>query len=109
MRGQRLTAGERIQRRQDFERIYAGGTRVSGRFMTVFRLPNGLSTSRLGVAATRKLGNAVERNRTKRLAREIFRRHKPARGHDVVIVPRRSMLDAFFSDLEADFQNTLGR
>ena len=57
---------------------------------------------RLGVAATRKLGSAVERNRAKRRAREMFRRRKIIGGLDVVIVPRREMLDAPFAHLEAD-------
>ncbi len=109
MAAQGLTAAERIRRRQDFERVYATGARISGRFMTVFVLSNGLTTSRLGVAATKKLGGAVERNRARRLAREVFRRHKHATGEDIVILPRREMLDAPFPRLEADYQDILGR
>jgi len=104
-----LRPDERIRRRPEFERVYNEGTRVSGRFMTVFALANGRETQRCGVAATRKLGGAVERNRAKRLAREIFRRHKIAPGYDVVIVPRREMLDAPFASLEADYDRALER
>ena len=107
--GQRLTPVERVRRRPEFERAYNTGTRVHGRFMTVFVVPNGLTGSRLGVAATRKLGSAVERNRAKRMARELFRRHKVTAGLDIVIVPRREMLDASFSTLEADFLAVLER
>ncbi|MSO30095.1 MAG: ribonuclease P protein component [Acidobacteria bacterium] len=109
MDAQRLKATEHIRRRPEFERVYATGLRLSGRFMTVFLLPTGLQVARLGVAATRKLGGAVERNRAKRLAREVFRRDKPATGYDVVIVPRREMLNAPFSNLQADFLNILKR
>jgi ribonuclease P protein component len=77
--------------------------------MTVFLLANGRPGPRLGVAATRKMGNAVERNRAKRLAREIFRRHKLTAGYDIVIVPRREMLDAPFASLEADYDRALER
>ena len=77
--------------------------------MTVFVVPNGGTEPRLGVAATRKLGSAVERNRAKRLAREVFRRHKVAAGLDIVIVPRREMLDAPFDSLEADYLAALER
>jgi ribonuclease P protein component len=77
--------------------------------MTVFVVANGGATTRLGVAATRKLGSAVERNRAKRLAREVFRRHKIGAGLDIVIVPRREMLDAPFASLEADFTSVLER
>ena len=105
----RLTSEDRVRRRPEFERAYDTGARLHGRFMTVFVVPNGGLRCRLGVAATRKLGSAVERNRAKRLAREVFRRHKPAAAIDVVIVPRREMLDALFSSLEADYLAALER
>jgi ribonuclease P protein component len=109
MSTQGLPAIDRIRRRQDFERVYNQGARISGRFMTVFVLRTGLPRARLGVAATRKLGSAVVRNRAKRLAREIFRRQKIAGGYDIVIVPRRELLDAPFPSLEADYHVALDR
>jgi ribonuclease P protein component len=77
--------------------------------MTLFVLANNLAVMRLGVAATRKLGDAVERNRAKRLVREVFRRNKTLPGFDVVVVPRRELLDAEFSSLEADYRSALRR
>ena len=90
MSGQALPAAERIRGRPEFERVYNAGARSLGRFMIVFVLPNGGAQPRLGVAATRKIGSSVERNRAKRLAREVFRRHKVAAGLDIVVVPRRA-------------------
>jgi ribonuclease P protein component len=109
MAAETLAASERVRRRPEFERIYNQGVRINGRFMTVFVLPNSSGRPRFGVAATRKLGSAVERNRAKRLSREMFRRHKLAAGLDIVIVPRREMLDAPFSSLEADYLAVLDR
>ena len=109
MKGQGLEAPERIRRRPEFERIYGAGAKIHGRLMTVFVMPNGTATPRFGVAATRKLGSAVERNRAKRRARELFRRRKNIGGLDIVIVPRREMLDAPFATLEADYIAVLGR
>ena len=106
---QAFRLASRVRVRRDFERAYNDGARIQGRFMTVFVLPNGGTTPRLGVSATRKLGSAVERNRVKRLARELFRRHKLAAGVDVIIVPRREMLDAPFVTLEADYHASLER
>ncbi len=77
--------------------------------MTVFILGNNLPVTRLGVAATRRLGDAVRRNRAKRLVREVFRRNKMLPGFDVVVVPRPELLDAEFSTLEADYRNALRR
>jgi len=106
---QGLAASERIRRRPDFERIYTSGAKVHGRFMTIFVMDNGMPAPRFGVAATRKLGSAVERNRAKRRARELFRRKKDIGGLDIVIVPRREMLDAPFVTLEADYLALLDR
>ena len=106
---QGLSRAERVRRRREFERAYETGARIHGRFMTVFVVPNGGTKGRFGVAATRKLGSAVDRNRAKRLAREMFRRHKLAAGLDIVIVPRREMLDAPFASLEADYLAALER
>lgn len=104
MTGQRFLPAEHVRRRADFERAYSSGSRIHARYMTVFVVPNGGGTARLGVAATRKLGPAIDRSRAKRLAREVFRRNKPVESLDVVVVPRREMLDALFTSLEADYR-----
>jgi ribonuclease P protein component len=64
---------------------------------------------RLGIAATRKIGGAVQRNRAKRLIREVFRRNKIVQGFDVVVIPKRELLDASLSTLEADYRSLVER
>jgi ribonuclease P protein component len=100
---------ERIRRRADFERAYAEGERARGRFLTVVVRPTDLPVARLGIAASKKLGGAVRRNRAKRLLREVFRRNKPAPGYDIVVIPRPELLDAELSSLEADYRAALRR
>ena len=73
--------------------------RLRGRFMTCFALPNGLEAPRLGIAARAKMGNAVARNRAKRLSRELFRAHTPMTPLDVVFMPSREMVKAAWPDL----------
>ena len=105
----RFRRGERIRRRADFQHVYDHGVRIRGRYSTLFFLANSREVGRLGIAATRKLGGAVARNRAKRLIREIFRRNKIASGFDVVVVPKRELLDASLTVLEADYLHTLER
>lgn len=81
---------ERIRRRAEFQQVYQRGVRIHGRYSTVFLMETGDRPARLGIAATRKLGGAVVRNRAKRLIREVFRRNKVAAGLDVVVVPAAS-------------------
>lgn len=63
-----------LRRSAEFRRVYAGGKRFNGRLMTAFALQNDLGHHRFGITASRKaVGNAVQRNRAKRLLRETFR------------------------------------
>jgi ribonuclease P protein component len=105
----RFRPHERFRRHADFKTVYSRGVRLNGRFSSIFVLPNQLGAGRLGIAATKKLGDAVRRNRAKRLIRELFRHNKIAPGYDVVVVPRRGLLDVSLSILEADYRNLLGR
>jgi ribonuclease P protein component len=109
MSAETFRPNEHVRRRAHFEQIYESGERVSGRFMTMFATATREPTARLGIAATRKIGGAVVRNRAKRLVRELFRHHKPAAGLDVVVVPRREFLDASYPALEREFGLLLER
>ena len=100
---------EHVRKRSDFELIYKTGFKRSGRLMTMFTMEREAGPARLGIAATRKMGAAVERNRAKRLVRELFRHHKPATALDVVVVPRREMLDATYDRIEAEYCALMAR
>lgn len=105
----RFRPAERIRRRREYQLIYETGARLSGRYMTMFLAGNSAGWPRLGIAATRKLGGAVQRNRAKRLVREVFRHNKPGTALDIVVIPRRELLDAGFDDIQADFRGLLRR
>jgi len=107
--GEEFAKRARLLKRPEFERVYEDGRRIRGRFMMLFVLSGESGRPRFGVAATRKVGSAVERNRIKRRAREIFRRRPVAGCHDVVVVPRREMLDAPFDSLESEYLCLLKR
>jgi len=77
--------------------------------MTCFALPNNAGAPRLGIAASQKIGNAVTRNRAKRLVRELFRSYKPLTATDIVIIPRREMLEASWRNIEADYRAAVQR
>jgi len=94
----------------DFQRVYKTGKRYDGKLITAFALPNKHTYHRLGITASRKaLGNAVERNRAKRLLRETFRLTKTAldglqRKYDWVLNGRRALQSARISQPLGEFQ-----
>jgi ribonuclease P protein component len=112
MPSERFSRASRVRRRGEFQRVFDLSLRSKGRYFTVLVAPNETGRTRLGIVASRKLGDAVRRNRAKRLIRQIFRQTKslPTRpAVDVVVIPRRELFDAAYSSLESDFRGTLQR
>ena len=96
---------QRLRHSIQFEETYGQNRRWHGRHMVLFRRAAPEASLRLGVVASRKVGNAVERARAKRRLREAFRRHRgrfTAATDDVVLVARRSILSAPWNDVVAD-------
>jgi len=105
----RLPRSVRLRRRVDFQRVYEQGFRAGGRFIVVFvrrRDEGGPSGVRFGVTASRRVGNAVVRNRCKRRLRELFRTGATAFDGcrvDVVINARHGCGDARWSELQREY------
>jgi ribonuclease P protein component len=99
----------------DFQKVYRTGRRYDGVLMTAFVLPNNLSHDRLGVTASRKaLGNAVQRNRAKRLLKETFRlRGSSLSGllqrYDWVINAKRRLPSIKVTAAIAEFESLVSR
>ena len=83
-----LTKAERLKRTSDFDRVFGKGRRTKERGSRLVFLPNGLEHSRFAVCPVRKYGTAVERNRAKRICREVYRNHKDQIeiGYDIILV-----------------------
>ena len=70
----RFNADLRLRSKLQFDAVYAGGRRIDDRFFGLRIKPNGLAHARVGLAvAVKTAGNAVKRNRLRRLVRESFR------------------------------------
>jgi len=94
----RFTRSDRLRASRDYRRVAARGRRLASREFVVLVAPGGPEPTdrvRLGITASRKVGNAVVRNRVKRAVREWFRssRHSLAEsndGLDLVVIARRA-------------------
>ena len=82
---------KRLLRRADFVNVNRSGKHCHMRHFIAIVRKNELGTTRLGVTASKKVGNAVRRNRAKRLIREFFRLNKARlpQGYDIVIIAKK--------------------
>ena len=108
---QRLPKINRILKRDGFKRVYDNGEKVHTRYFTAFTLANSETRPRIGITATRKIGNSVERNRARRLVREVFRKNKwlADAGVDIVINVKRSLVEACYQEVEVELVTLLQR
>ena len=99
---------ERLKKRADFLAVAKGRRLHTSSFtLQAAERPatSGLTGARIGLTVTKKTGAAVERNRIRRRLREAIRTRGPlpvSPSHDYVIVARREILSADFSQIGAD-------
>ncbi len=98
--------GARLCKHADYQRAYASARKRQSASMSWFLAPQtGPSAGpRVGLTAGKVLGKSHERNRIKRRMRDILRRHLDLlpQGFDMILHPRRVVLTAEFTKLEAE-------
>lgn len=94
----RFTKAERLTLNREFERVFNEGKIFKNAHVVLYVVPNELQYSRLGLVVSKKVGNAVRRNRAKRLLREAYRlnKHLLTAHVDIIAIPR----SPFSSDLK---------
>jgi ribonuclease P protein component len=100
----RFPKAVRVRTKAEFDRVYAAKCKAADGVLLMFVWPNGLPHARIGLSVSRKVGNAVVRNRVKRLLREAFRlsQHELPAGLDLIVIPLaadRATLTAYQSSL----------
>ena len=104
----KLPRSRRIANRSDFQRVRTDGKSISGKFLVLGYLQDDSLSEpfRLGLITTRKLGNAVIRNRVRRRIRGIFQRlgDRLVSGYWIVIVARNAAAHATSEQLEKEWK-----
>ena len=95
---------ERLLNREDFVNLNRLGKKYHSKHFLVIAKENKTGRSRLGITVTRKIGNAVKRNKVKRLAREFFRlnKHHFSRGCDIVIIGKKDSFLLNYTDIKEE-------
>jgi ribonuclease P protein component len=102
----RFTREARLRKRRDFVDVQATGAKVHTKYFLVLVRKEG--AGRVGITVTKRTGNAVTRNRLKRLIREFVRQARGADGdwvppgRDVVIIAKNAAATRTRSELVAD-------
>ena len=92
-RRSRLTGNKR------FSQIHRDGSSAANRLLVIRFLANGLGQSRFGFMVSKRIGNAVVRNRVKRRLREAVRQIRVKAGWDAVFIARRGTEKAGYREL----------
>lgn len=107
---ERFPPHERLRKRADYLRCYRTGRRRTGALVILYIAANTSGHPRMGITATRKVGNSVIRHRLKRWIREIYRRW-PERGRlaaiDLVVHLKPEMKGAARGEVEHDLRRLL--
>lgn len=90
-----------LKKRNDFRRVYSGGKFLADRILVIYFKKNNLGSSRFGFTVSKKVGGAVERNRIRRVLKEICRLNKEkfVCGMDYVIVARRGIISKSYQKI----------
>lgn len=92
----------RIRKNMEFKNIYKVGKNYWNRNLILYVKNNGLNETRVGYTITKKIGNAVTRNKIRRRMKEIYRSnfHNIKDGYDLIFIAKRSIVDISFEELE---------
>ena len=108
----KFSRSSRLSRASEFDSVKASGKSWTGKYLVLAALALDTDApSRIGIVATRRLGNAVTRNRVRRKIREIFRlnQHCIRKGFWLVTIARFSSAAAAYEELERDWLRLAGR
>lgn len=102
-----------LQNSQQFRKVYEQGQNIHTSLFSAFFLKAETNEQRVGITVTRKIGNAVVRNRCKRRLREAIRKRfdesETALGFDLVINAKSALVKAEFSSIEEALAKVLNR
>ena len=97
-----MVFSESLKKNHDFQNVYKNGKSYANKYLVMYVLENNTDRNRLGISASKKVGNSVVRHRFARLVRESYRLHENIfnSGLDIVVVARKSAASVGYEEIE---------
>ena len=94
---------ESLKKNKDFQVVYRNGKSYANKYLVMYVMENGLERNRIGISASKKVGNSVVRHHLARLIRENYRllEENFQCGYDIIIVVRVSAKEITFADMKS--------
>lgn len=100
----------RVKKNQDFQALFDAGKSAANRKFVVYHLPRGQAHYRLGLSVSKRLGNAVTRNRIKRRLRHIVKElENQLETQDFVIICRQGVQELDYQEMKKNLIHVLTR
>ncbi len=102
---------ERLSKAREFRNVFDNGESIAGKLMVIYYVRNDVGYPRAGFIVSKKVSKrAVDRNRAKRLMREVFRLRKHQLApFDIVFIARKGIISSTYWDVEKEFLNLAGK
>jgi ribonuclease P protein component len=104
-----LPTKQRIRRPAEFRKVFSRGRRSSNAFTNVVVLPNDLPYIRVGLAVSKRVGNAVERNLVKRRIRNALAIMDISGGWDVVVTAKPDSSKVSYAKIDQSIKQSIQR
>ena len=92
-----------LKKHSDFKNVYQNGKSYANKYLVMYVLENGTDQNRVGISASKKVGNSVVRHHFARLVRESYRLHENIfnSGLDIVVIAKNNAADIGYAEVES--------
>ncbi|MBQ7141390.1 MAG: ribonuclease P protein component [Bacilli bacterium] len=98
-----------VKKNQDFSTILNNRKKIGNKYLVIYYKENNLSLNRYGISVSKKLGNAVTRNKIKRQVKNIIDKNENLfkKNQDYIIIIRKDFIDLKFESKEQIIKNLI--
>ncbi len=104
-----LAEDNRLKKKKDFKKVYKYGKSSANKILVLYLLKNNDINTKIGISVSKKVGNAVIRNKIKRVIREICRNNigNLKKGYNLVFIARIKIVNRNYYEIEKGLKNLI--